>query len=595
MGFLNRLLLLLACFASVCVATAQAPYAIRNYSVDIKLAKSGVMSVREQITAEFLIPRRGIIRSIPFQYDTGKGQARQVFITNIRVGTDNGAGVPTKIWTESANIKIRTGKEDVIFPPQTQITYVFEYDVEGMLNRHHLDGWDKTVELYWNAIGDQWDTTIDRAEIRLSFPTTDTPMFRVFYGPYGSRTFVEPKKLNTVAKDPTGKISADVSKSGASVLCEKQIPPGSAISVVLALPDKLIDQPTWWQSIKLWLLPNLGFGIPLLVLPLMTFFWARFGRDPHGGPMVVQFDPPDDLSGPEVGTFLDETVDTRDISSGIVSLAVKGYLRIIIGETGMLFKKKSATLELTNKTPSPELTAFEASLLTYFSEIGDVIEPEDLRRYVAPHISTLKNQLYRTLVDRGYYIGDPNSVRAGWMIGGFVAVGILGFITFQLSPFKTPLPSIVGAILGAIAVGAFSMHMPRRTVMGAKKWQLVRGFEEFMRRARAHEFEWMAARHPDQALFEKYLPHAVAFGLTEQWANAFSDIVRELPDWYVVPHGMPYHWSYLGSDLGTITNDIGAAASTPPRSSGASGGGSGFSSGGGFSGGGFGGGGGSSW
>ena len=34
-------------------------------------------------------------------------------------------------------------------------------------------------------------------------------------------------------------------------------------------------------------------------------------------------------------------------------------------------------------------------------------------------------------------------------------------------------------------------------------------------------------------MFEKFLPYAMAFGVEEKWANAFEDIYREPPQWYV--------------------------------------------------------------
>jgi uncharacterized membrane protein len=96
------------------------------------------------------------------------------------------------------------------------------------------------------------------------------------------------------------------------------------------------------------------------------------------------------------------------------------------------------------------------------------------------------------------------------------------------------------------------------------------------------------------ALFEELLPHAVAFGLTAQWAQAFQGVLHEMPTWYVSPYNTGFNPIYFSHDLNSINTNLASAAFTPPRSSGASGGGSGFS-GGGFSGGGFGGGGGGSW
>jgi uncharacterized membrane protein len=145
-----------------------------------------------------------------------------------------------------------------------------------------------------------------------------------------------------------------------------------------------------------------------------------------------------------------------------------------------------------------------------------------------------------------------------------------------------------------VIVALFSKIMPRRTERGANAQRQVAGFEEFIRRARGKEFDWMSKKEPTASLFEEYLPHAIAFGLAAEWAGAFEGILHEMPSWYGAPYGTPFYPGYFGNDMVSISDSLGAAAATPPRSSGASGGSSGFG-GGGFSGGGFGGGGGGSW
>jgi uncharacterized membrane protein len=196
--------------------------------------------------------------------------------------------------------------------------------------------------------------------------------------------------------------------------------------------------------------------------------------------------------------------------------------------------------------------------------------------------------------DRGYYLNNPNSVRAGWLVGGLLGVGALGLVTAWINPIGAVLPSVVGGVLGAGVVIVFSMLMPKRTAIGARAQREVAGFEEFIKRARGNEFDWMSKKQPTMSLFEEYLPHAIAFGLAAEWAGAFEGILHELPSWYDAPYGGRFSPIWFANDIVSVGNSITTAATTPPRSSGSSGGNSGFG-GGGFSGGGFGGGGGGSW
>lgn len=592
----------LAAFFAFLMAAAPAqqyPHEYASYDIKLDLHKNGNLDVQETLETVFNEERHGIIRTIPVDYPTGSGLTRRVSINNISVTDKTGNPYTTKISRSGSEVSIRIGDADILLPAGTTKTYVIRYTASGAVNWFgKTSDWEPYAELYWNAMGDQVDTVTHVTNVVVNFPDVGDPRqvrARVFVGPYGSRnqqTAIGPAQDEFSQNTQT---SLSVDRNRVVVSRDMPLPPYEGITVVVNVPAKTIDQPTLGQKLNAWLLPNLGFGIPILVLILMPILFYRYGKDPDSGPMVVQFDPPDGLSGSEIGAFLDERVDTRDIVAGIFSLAVNGYLTIVPKEVGMVFKKRSADLELTGKEAESDLSAFEKKLLSKLKRAGPTVTDTELRTHVAPYIMDLKNTLFQCLVERGYYTKSPAAVRATWMVGGLLVIIGLAVIAVAISPFHDVLPSIVGGFLGFGILAGFAMVMPRRTAGGAKKLALAKGFEEFVRRARSDEFRWMEERHPDALLFEKYLPHAVALGLTAQWAKAFEGIVTEMPTWYATPYGTPFHPMYFAMDLDSVTNSLGSSATVPPRSDGASGGSSAFSGGGGFSGGGFGGGGSSSW
>lgn len=574
-------------------------YVIDRFHADMTLHRDGTMDVVERIEVQFNIPRRGIFRFIPVDLPTGRGTARRMSLTNIEVTDERGDRQTTKVSREGPNVRIRIGDEDIVFPAGKRKTYVIRYTTFGMMNWQDEDeSWARSAELYWNVTGNEWDTTIGKTSFKLKFPAQKNEQdvrAVVFAGSYGSTEQHLAPTAQGMTRNNQTETMLTLGLAELEVARDVPLMPGEGITFALSLPDKAIDKPSPWQQFKLFILPNIGFGIPLVALLAMPFLWFRHGKDPAGGPMVVQFEPPDGISGSEAGTLLDEKVDQRDIAAGIISLAVKGYLKIHVDEEGLIFKKRVATIEMLEKTAGPELTLFEAELHRKLKAAGPMVTDSDLRSDVAPHLSTLQKKLYEAMVHRGYYITDPQTARTMWVIGGAFAMVVLGLAALWISPLHDPLPSIVGGVIGFVVILLYSGLMPRRTKVGALAHKRVQGFEEFIRRARRNEMEWMSQKHPDQAMFEEFLPHAVAFGLTREWARAFEGILHEMPSWYVTPHPTGFHYGWFASDLVTVSNSLGAAASTPPRSSGASGGGSGFSSGGGFSGGGFGGGGGGSW
>ena len=90
------------------------------------------------------------------------------------------------------------------------------------------------------------------------------------------------------------------------------------------------------------------------------------------------------------------------------------------------------------------------------------------------------------------------------------------------------------------------------------------------------------------AMFEKFLPFAMALGVEKNWSKAFEGIYTEPPQWYQGNYGATFYPYMFANTLSSMGSQVGSVMTSAPRSSG----GSGFGGGGGFSGGGFGGGGG---
>ena len=125
---------------------------------------------------------------------------------------------------------------------------------------------------------------------------------------------------------------------------------------------------------------------------------------------------------------------------------------------------------------------------------------------------------------------------------------------------------------------------------------MLEGFELYLGVA---EQDDLNIAHPPEltpALFERYLPFAIALGVANEWAEQFAAVLSKMdraeraaysPRWY---HGdfQPHRLSHFVDDVGSGFSTAIASAATPPGSSSGSGGG-------GFSGGGGGGGGGGGW
>jgi uncharacterized membrane protein len=182
----------------------------------------------------------------------------------------------------------------------------------------------------------------------------------------------------------------------------------------------------------------------------------------------------------------------------------------------------------------------------------------------------------------------PDYVRAGW-IGGALVAGFLLFVGGMASSFamrQAPTALIVSAILTGLIICIFGWFMPGHTAKGMTALENTLGFEDFLQHV---ESDRIARIEKTPALFEKYLPFAMALGVEKKWVGAFGDICKQPPSWYQGGvYGNNFVPLYFIASLNSMTAQTSSVMSSAPRSAG---GGSGFG-GGGFSGGGFGGGGG---
>jgi hypothetical protein len=501
------------------------------------------------------------------------------------------------------------GRERIrIGDPDETITgahdYVIRYRLDGVVNA--IDA--QSDELYWNVTGSEWQVPIERVGVTVATPTAARDV-ACFAGNAGST-------------DPCTSASGDGERRARFEQTDA-LPPGAQLTVAVAFDDPdgaatepqpiLVDrdQPYDWSE---------GFEVePLTLVPTgvlalaLGWFVARtqfrVGRDRRaiGAPTdiafaeagvasepvpllardgsPVEFVPPDGIRPGQLGVLRDEVANTSDVSATIIDLAVRGYLRIeeIADEDGDVDDYRFVRLP-----KSGGLLAYESHLLdSLFGEgRGPEVELSSLKNKFAKSLGEVKEQLYADVVERGWFDRRPDRVRLQWFLIGVGVVIVGGALTLVLGRFThlglLGLPVLAAGV--ALAIGA--KWMPRRTAMGHGVYRRVLGFEDFIENSEKHRAQWAERKH----LFTEYLPYAIAFGATKQWARTLESLGAPPPQaggWYV--GAAPYGWVGFSDRMTSFSSSTSTTMSSTPGGSG----GSGFS--GGSSGGGGGGGGGGSW
>ncbi len=604
-------------------ATAQAATAsevVRSYRATVDVDDSGALHVKETIEYVFSgSSHHGIYRDLRtrFTYDpnrSGSDKVRVYPVSDVQVSSPTGAPDGVDVTDTGSITHIRIGDADKTVSG-TQ-TYVISYTVKGTFNRFtqtQTDSDGTTTpphdELYWNITGDEWDVPIQSAQVEVTAPQP-AQQVRCYRGERGSTDRCQG------TPGPTSTFSAQ----GLAV--------GQGMSILLAYPLNTVsdvspiieDAPVTGVAQLFRISPfaiALGAALVAAIGGGMVWLVRRRGRDAvytgltpglmpvHGGQageavvsrhpkdVAVQFTPPKGMRPGEIGTLIDETANPVDVTATIIDLAVRGYLRIeeITNDKGT--KVDDWRLTVVLPAPDEQLLPYELALMqALFKGRNEVELKGELRNTFAKDLKATQNELYREVTGRGWFRGNPQSVRSAYRALGVVLM-VIGFavVFFGGFAFVNLLPVAGALFVGGLVVLVLAGRMPARTAAGSAVLMQARGFQRYLETAEASQIRF----EEGQDVFSRYLPYAIIFGVAERWAAIFDELARQgatvsQPGWYF---GHTPTWSYLalGHSMSSFETTANSSLVSTPASSGSSG----FGGGGGFSGGGGGGGGGGSW
>jgi hypothetical protein len=574
---------------------------MRDFDALLNVRSDGTLDVTEKLTVGFTGKWNGIDRDLSLQHNTGQGHAARLDLEIVSVtdasgqplrveqsNKDNGQTRGVRIWIPGASDADR--QVVIRYRVANAIRFFADSSNEGALD-----------ELYWNVTGNSWTMPIDKVHARVVLPDGVTP----------TRTAVYTGARGSLAKD------AKIDKNGNVVdfTLLHGLNPGEGMTVGVGWPPGAISSRPSEEELRaaarapqayigprgevrqpapavIQVLPLL---IPLLVFYLVFKTWQKRGRDPKEGSTAVQYEPVAGASPAELGTLVDNTADLKDITSTLVDLAVRGFIKIEEKTESHLFGLAKSTDYIIHFVGDPaarrELKPHEQHYLSALRKLAPTgetsVKISELQDKFYTHLPSIRGAIYDNLVSSGYYLHRPDKVKGMW-IGLAVMVAVLGaglsaLVASKLSLIFSPFAVIVAAVLSTVIMLVFAQIMPARTVPGARAREATLGFKEFLSRVESERYRQMIT---SPEMFERYLPFAMAFGVGDKWARAFEDIYREPPDWYI---GGPGHFSAINftSSINSMSSAAASSMSSSPSSSGSGGGGSSGGGSGGGGGGGF--------
>lgn len=408
-------------------------------------------------------------------------------------------------------------------------TFLIEYDVAGAI-RVYPDLTPPNEQLWWVAIASETTETapIDASTVTITLPEAVPLDQVVVLNPDG--TVGNPSDYSTDGKTFTWHAS--------------NLTNGQQFEVRLQFPMILDIAPPKWQASDdaarqaaekeadrqntygilfagIAILGAIVGGIGLFSL------WYLKGRDPHAG-LVASFlpQPPDDLPPGAAGTLIDEQANERDLVATIVDLGRRGVFQLEDTNTG-----GGSDLRLTMKNKDVPMSSFESEL------VGDLFNGDytagkqvTLRSGALSKPDKILSMLYGELVSRGYYTRSPEATRRSYG-GGAKAMIVIGAIGLFAGPALFDvrlawLPFAVLIVLGIVLTQS-AKAMPQRTEKGAEanaKWLAFKRYLEDIQKYEKLE--------ESAAIFDKYLPFAVAFGIDNSWVKKFAQANTPMPTWF---------------------------------------------------------------
>ncbi|MGB0134719.1 DUF2207 domain-containing protein [Dokdonella sp.] len=615
---------------------ARADERILEFHSEIEIAHDASMHVTEtiRVRAEGNRIRRGIYRDFPTRYQDASGNRVHIVFEPLGV-TRDGQPEPWHAEALSNGVRVYFGDADVRLG-SGEFTYAFTYKTARQLG--YFENHD---ELYWNVTGLDWEFVIDKASASISLPEPvdrDRISIEGYTGPKDSR-----------AQDYMTRVDVQ----GRSLIETTQpLQPQNGLTVVVGFPKGIVAVPDLEEKLAWFAADNRREAVLALGLLVLTGFlslqWWRVGRDPRGGVVIPEYDPPARLSPSAMRYIRNMGYDDRCFAADIVQLGVLGAVRISKDKYSKYVVERSAAgasgaqLSDSTKVLYDGLLADRTSI-EFKQENHDIVGPA--RR---AHESQLKEMHAKPNFRRNDGIGclgglisiatvvaafmidnlkaSPLTIVAtvctfvvasilanvlhGWIkshndgqkFSGLSVVGLLfalaitlGAIWF-LSSQTSVLFALLIALISAVQV-PFAYWMRAPTPAGRKLLDRIEGLRLYLGVAERDDLARAKAPPMNADEYQRLLPYALALDVEKTWGDQLATAIGPAA-FATAAAGMAWYASNdaaRGFDAGSFGSSLGSSLSSAVSSSSTAPGSSSGSGGGGSSGGGGGGGGGGGW
>lgn len=276
-----------------------------------------------------------------------------------------------------------------------------------------------------------------------------------------------------------------------------------------------------------WLI--LGSLLPLISLIFLLTI-IRSHRQSRVRAAALREKLPSQLSPVLVGLLVRKKIEGAAIVAMLIDLCQRGYLVII---------KKNKHFYFGQKKTFDQVERWEAPLLAViFPEPTSELDERNIKSIshqilYSPEVRQAFSHLYDTVTRLNYFTENPHNTRVRYKLIGLIiyilsSVAIVWSALAGLSPVI--LIPLAGSLLMSFTIIRLSSSLISYTPQGYDQRKAWLEFANYLKQPNPVTINDNLSK-----LFDRYLPYAVALGVSRQWAKRF-DLGRSVvvqPDWLV--------------------------------------------------------------
>jgi hypothetical protein len=458
---------------------------------------------------------------------------------------------------------------------------VHEFTLDYRTDRH-MQFMPEHDEFFWWVFGEGghgWATSVDTVAVTVILPK----------GSHGIIAALDDHAWNRGAGKIPGLLRRAAETEGADMLHYRKVLTRTKpyLSVVVSMPKGVVREPDMTMRMAFFFRDMAAYLPGLIGLTVFFLYyiivWARVGRDPEGRSIVPLYKPPADCSPAEARFLAAMGYDRTCFSSALLSLASKRAIRLLHERAGYAVEKKGANASILS--PDEQVLLDEL-----FSDAGKQASSSGVKALDAVTIHRAYRKHRRHLLStagRRYFLKNARYVIPGIILSVFVAainaeivdveggyvkelIGLglwtvfAGFVCRFLSrknvlELRKPsrliwlallFPAVLYSVAAAVShasevfnimqfmfllplfimatthvVFLFLLRAP--TPLGRKVMDEIEGFRIYLAAAEGDRLDRMTPPEKTPALYQAYLPYALALGVENRWAEQFTGKIDE--------------------------------------------------------------------